>query len=111
MFSPQSLPGLSQSYFNHLTEPESRNQGGSADESSGSESVSGLFKTRPATISLEASFVSSAGGGNNPSPEGGTPPVMETHKFVGTVDYVAPESILGLGGDDAGVDWVSFHAL
>jgi len=109
MFAPQSLPGLSQSYFNHLTEPENRQAGGSADESSGSESVSGLFKTRPATISHDASFTSSTGGGNDPSPEAGTPPVTETHKFVGTVDYVAPESILGLGGDDAGVDWVSLR--
>ena len=27
-------------------------------------------------------------------------------KFVGTPDYLAPETILGLRGDDAAVDWV-----
>jgi serine/threonine-protein kinase RIM15 len=36
---------------------------------------------------------------------GGTPPTER--KFVGTPDYLAPETILGLRADDAGVDWVS----
>ena len=35
----------------------------------------------------------------------GTPPGEQ--KFVGTPDYLAPESILGISGDDATVDWVS----
>jgi serine/threonine-protein kinase RIM15 len=35
----------------------------------------------------------------------GTPPGEQ--KFVGTPDYLAPETILGLRGDDALVDWVS----
>ena len=34
----------------------------------------------------------------------GTPPGEQ--KFVGTPDYLAPESILGISGDDAAVDWV-----
>jgi serine/threonine protein kinase len=34
----------------------------------------------------------------------GTPPMEQ--KFVGTPDYLAPETILGLRGDDAVVDWV-----
>ncbi|KAF8192467.1 hypothetical protein BJ912DRAFT_962074 [Pholiota molesta] len=33
----------------------------------------------------------------------GTPPGEQ--KFVGTPDYLAPETILGLRGDDAAVDW------
>ncbi|KAH8118381.1 hypothetical protein DFH11DRAFT_1567044 [Phellopilus nigrolimitatus] len=33
----------------------------------------------------------------------GTPPGEQ--KFVGTPDYLAPESILGISGDDAAVDW------
>jgi serine/threonine-protein kinase RIM15 len=36
---------------------------------------------------------------------GHTPPGEQ--KFVGTPDYLAPETILGLRGDDAAVDWVS----
>ena len=38
------------------------------------------------------------------SPGSGTPPGDQ--KFVGTPDYLAPETILGLRGDDAAVDWV-----
>ena len=38
------------------------------------------------------------------APGGGTPP--GEHKFVGTPDYLAPETILGLSGDDSTVDWV-----
>lgn len=34
----------------------------------------------------------------------GTPPGEQ--KFVGTPDYLAPESILGMNGDDYSVDWV-----
>lgn len=37
------------------------------------------------------------------SNSGGTPPGEQ--KFVGTPDYLAPETILGLRGDDAAVDW------
>lgn len=40
---------------------------------------------------------------NSNSTAGGTPPGEQ--KFVGTPDYLAPETILGLG-DDAAVDWV-----
>jgi serine/threonine-protein kinase RIM15 len=38
------------------------------------------------------------------SPGVGTPPGDQ--KFVGTPDYLAPESILGISGDDGVVDWV-----
>lgn len=40
---------------------------------------------------------------SHPTP-GGTPPGEQ--KVVGTPDYLAPETILGLRGDDAAVDWV-----
>ena len=40
------------------------------------------------------------------SPGGSTTPGEQ--KFVGTPDYLAPETILGLRGDDANVDWVGF---
>ena len=35
---------------------------------------------------------------------GVTPPGEQ--KFVGTPDYLAPETILGLRGNDTAVDWV-----
>lgn len=38
------------------------------------------------------------------TPGSGTPPSEQ--KFVGTPDYLAPETILGLRGNDAAVDWV-----
>lgn len=41
---------------------------------------------------------------SNANSAGGTPPGDQ--KFVGTPDYLAPETILGLRGNDAAVDWV-----
>lgn len=41
---------------------------------------------------------------SNSNSMSGTPPGEQ--KFVGTPDYLAPETILGLRGDDAAVDWV-----
>ncbi|THV08389.1 hypothetical protein K435DRAFT_847256 [Dendrothele bispora CBS 962.96] len=40
---------------------------------------------------------------SNSNSVSGTPPGDQ--KFVGTPDYLAPETILGLRGDDAAVDW------
>ncbi|EIW82330.1 hypothetical protein CONPUDRAFT_81831 [Coniophora puteana RWD-64-598 SS2] len=45
---------------------------------------------------LTTDLRSYSGGGNTPPGE---------QKFVGTPDYLAPETILGLRGDDAAVDW------
>ena len=98
-------------------------------ESSGSESVSGLFSRRGAvttqgphstsyrsndsplqsfaselTNELRQHASSQASLTNTPSLASGTPPVEKG--FVGTPDYLAPETILGLRGDDAAVDWV-----
>jgi serine/threonine-protein kinase RIM15 len=39
----------------------------------------------------------------------GTPPGEQ--KFVGTPDYLAPETILGIKGDDAAVDWVRIYVF
>ncbi|KAF8743277.1 cheY-homologous receiver domain, partial [Rhizoctonia solani] len=81
-------------------------------ESSGSESVSGWLPwrrpPRPAdspmqsfatdmTLDLRTTVPASGGGG--------TPPANEQQKFVGTPDYLAPETILGIGNDDTNVDW------
>ncbi|KAJ1308500.1 hypothetical protein OPQ81_004204 [Rhizoctonia solani] len=81
-------------------------------ESSGSESVSSWLPwrrpPRPAdspmtsfatdmTLDLRSTVPMSGGGG--------TPPANEQQKFVGTPDYLAPETILGIGNDDTNVDW------
>ena len=103
-------------------------------ESSGSESVSGLLTRRGGTVTVGShtsnyrssdsplqSFASEltnelrqhastqASNVNTPSLPSGTP---QTEKgFVGTPDYLAPETILGLRGDDAAVDWVCLSVL
>ena len=86
LVSPELLPpppmsNLSQSYF-------AISDLGSADESSGSESA-GIIPRHMRTMSLATK-----------STEAHTPP-----RFVGTPDYLAPESILGIGTDDKVVDW------
>jgi len=103
-------------------------------ESSGSESVSGAFPRRGAvntqgprpsnyrssdsplqsfaselTHELRQHASSQASLTNTPSLPSGTPPTEKG--FVGTPDYLAPETILGLRGDDAAVDWVCLFAL
>ncbi|KAJ3511944.1 hypothetical protein NLJ89_g3813 [Agrocybe chaxingu] len=77
-------------------------------ESSGSESLSGLHTRRSLKLAESPlqSFAtelttdlrshSNSGGGSTPPGE---------QKFVGTPDYLAPETILGLRGDDTTVDW------
>lgn len=103
-------------------------------ESSGSESVSGAFPRRGAvtaqgprsnsyrssdsplqsfaselTNELRQHASSQASLTNTPSLPSGTPPTEKG--FVGTPDYLAPETILGLRGDDAAVDWVCLFAF
>ncbi|KAG5653034.1 hypothetical protein H0H81_002656 [Sphagnurus paluster] len=74
-------------------------------ESSGSESLSGLHTRRSikANDSPLQSFATELTNDLRSHSNGGTPPGEQ--KFVGTPDYLAPEAILGLRGDDAAVDW------
>ena len=107
------LPSDGGSYFGQGAYPVSRN-GTSllqfpaddiSESGSGSELMSNLYSRRSrASDSPLQSFATelttdlrSHSGGNLPSGE---------QKFVGTPDYLAPETILGLRGDDAAVDWV-----
>ena len=80
-------------------------------ESSGSESLSGLHtrrtggKTADSPLQSFATELTTDLRSHSNSGGGATPPGEQ--KFVGTPDYLAPETILGLRGDDAAVDWVS----
>jgi serine/threonine-protein kinase RIM15 len=78
-------------------------------ESSGSESLSGLFRRRSvkageSPLQSFATELTNDLRSHSNSGEGATPPGEQ--KFAGTPDYLAPETILGLRGDDAAVDWV-----
>lgn len=102
------------SYFNQRSHPVSsvgvsphQHPTDDVSESSGSESLAGFPRPRAGTKSNESPLQSFATELTNDlrSHSGlGTPP--GEGKFVGTPDYLAPETILGLRGDDATVDWV-----
>lgn len=89
LMPPPTLSGLGHSYF-------SPGENGSADESSGSESVGAMSEhMRQMSLATKLSHdIQTPGGGGR-----------EVPRFVGTPDYLAPESILGIGTDDRMVDW------
>jgi serine/threonine-protein kinase RIM15 len=107
------------SYFNQQPAPVHRQRTNSflsstddVSESSGSDTFSNFFARRAGAqindsplqsfateLTTDLRSHSSPGGSGTPGGE---------QKFVGTPDYLAPETILGLRGDDATVDWVGF---
>lgn len=91
MLSPEmSAQAVRQGYFGAMLDSES------ADESSGSESANPI----PKHIRQMSHLTKTSSDLNTPSISGREPP-----KVVGTPDYLAPESILGIGTDDRAVDW------
>ncbi|KAH9966049.1 hypothetical protein BC827DRAFT_1181717 [Russula dissimulans] len=104
------------SYFNQQPAPINRQRTNSflsstddISESSGSDTFSNFFARRAGgqvndsplqsfatELTTDLRSHSSPGGSGTPGGE---------QKFVGTPDYLAPETILGLRGDDVTVDW------
>jgi serine/threonine-protein kinase RIM15 len=114
------------SYFNQQPAPVYRQGTNSflsstddVSESSGSDVFAPFFSTQAssrrapgsASDSPLQSFASELTSDlrSHPMPGSGTPPGEQ--KFVGTPDYLAPETILGLSGDDSAVDWVRCECL
>ena len=110
LLAETAIANLSPSYFNPKLNVSTDN----VSESSGSESPgAGFWPKTPAVgkpyesplqsfaadLTNDLRSHSNSGGGG-----GGTPPGEQ--KFVGTPDYLAPESILGMSEDDRAVDWV-----
>lgn len=78
-------------------------------DSSGMEPFSSLHRRRSGKLSespLQSFATELTTDLRSHSNSGGTGTPPGEQKFVGTPDYLAPETILGLRGDDAAVDWV-----
>lgn len=95
--TPANALGASQaSYFGSLQVTDSFSLDTPNSESSGSASVNTSHRHLAAAVDAFAQT----------SRQTSSPVDGGKKKFVGTPDYLAPESILGIGMD-VGVDWVS----
>jgi serine/threonine-protein kinase RIM15 len=110
--SPPTEIHLGSSYFNHHSRAVPLHRTGSSpylysEETTETLGSDGRAVPRVVPKANESPLASFATELTNDlrSHAGGTPPA--DRKFVGTPDYLAPETILGLRGDDATVDWVS----
>jgi serine/threonine-protein kinase RIM15 len=98
------------SYFNPRMAAAAQLQD-DVSESSGSEGVAHLMRRKGKQAQSESPLVSFASDlatelRSQPGYNGHTGSTPPEAKFVGTPDYLAPETILGLSEDDRGVDWV-----
>ncbi|KAG8902350.1 hypothetical protein FRB99_004564, partial [Tulasnella sp. 403] len=107
LLSETSVTTLSPSYFNPRIGNISTDN---ISESSGSDSIGGGLPKTPGGLSkpFESPLQSFAADLTNDlrshsNSGSGTPPGEQ--RFVGTPDYLAPESILGISDDDRAVDW------
>ncbi len=105
------------SYFNQQPAPVHHRQRTNSflsstddvSESSGSDSFSTFFARRAGGLNespLQSFATELTTDLRSHSSPGGSGTAAGEQKFVGTPDYLAPETILGLRGDDAAVDWV-----
>jgi serine/threonine-protein kinase RIM15 len=97
-------------YFTHRTHQSTLSTSMPIDDLSESESISGISrrKSMKAGESPLQSFVTELTTDlRSHSHLGDVSSTTSEQRFVGTPDYLAPETILALHGDDAAVDWVS----
>lgn len=113
LLAETSIANLSPSYFNPRignlsTDNVSESSGSDSFGSQGWPKTPGLGKPYESPMqSFAADLAADLRSHSNSG--AGTPPGEQ--KFVGTPDYLAPESILGMSEDDRAVDWVSVHYI